>query len=57
LEVEGKEEEAPQPPIPEGAARPPNLSRIVGKEPIVEKVLDIFDGQIVEAKPKREKER
>jgi len=57
LEVEGKEEEAPQPPIPEGTARPPNLPRIVGKEPIVEKVLDIFDGQIVEAKPKREKER
>jgi len=57
IEVETKEEEGPQPKVSEGVSRPPHLSQLIDKEPIIQRVLDIFDGQIVETKPRKEKER
>jgi DNA polymerase-3 subunit gamma/tau len=57
LEVEAKEEEQLQSKVLEMESPSTRLSRLTDKEPIIERVLDIFDGQIIETKPRKEKRK
>ncbi len=57
LEVKTEEETGPQVKASKKASRPRQLPRPIDKEPIIEKVLDIFNGQIVETKPRKERQR
>ncbi len=55
LEVETREEELLTKLPPKIPQQRPN-SRFGGKEPIIQKVLEIFNGQIIEVKPRKEEE-